>query len=62
MANNNMNNGLRNARVSAPSTVDVIVAELGKEKYLANNWEILLRELKLEVKRASVISVNTHSR
>lgn len=46
MANNNMNNGLRNAKVNAPSTVDVIVAELGKEKYLANNTEISLREIK----------------
>lgn len=47
MANNNMNNGLRNARVNAPSTVDVIVAELWKEKYLANNTEISIREIKL---------------
>lgn len=42
-----MNNGLRNARVSAPSTVDVIVAELGNKNILANNREISLREIRL---------------
>lgn len=38
VANNNMNNGLRNAKVSAPSMVDVIVAELVRENIFGEQY------------------------